>query len=56
MTQAYSLNDFCKAYGISRSFFYKLQSQDKAPKTIKLNGKVLISAESANEWKKALEA
>ena len=56
MTQTYTINDFCKAYSISRSYFYKLKDQNKAPKTFSLGRKVLITAESASAWQKTMEA
>lgn len=55
MTRAQSIDDFCKAYGISRSFFYKLKDQNKAPKTMKVGQKVLISSEAAQEWQQSME-
>jgi len=56
MTQALTINDFCKAYSISRSYFYKLKEQDKAPKTFTLGRKVLISMESAQAWQESMES
>jgi len=56
MNKTYTINDFCKAYSISRSYFYKLKEQNKAPKTFTLGRKVLISMESAQEWQASMEA
>jgi predicted DNA-binding transcriptional regulator AlpA len=56
MTKAYTINDFCKAYSISRSLFYKLKEQGKAPKTFTLGKRVLISSEAAESWQESLEA
>lgn len=56
MTKAFTINDFCKAYSISRSLFYKLKDQDKAPKTFTLGKRVLISSEAAQEWQASMEA
>jgi len=56
MTKAFTINDVCKAYSISRSLFYKLQSQNKAPQTFNLGKRVLISSEAADVWQKSLEA
>ncbi len=55
MTKAYTINSFCEAYSISRSLFYKLKEQGKAPNTFTLGKRVLISIESAQEWQKIME-
>jgi predicted DNA-binding transcriptional regulator AlpA len=54
-TSAQSVDDFCKSNGISRSFFYKLHREGKAPRIMKVGRRTLISAESAMEWRKSLE-
>jgi len=54
--QSQSIADFCKANGISQSFFYKLMKQGKAPKTMQVGKRRLISAEAAQEWRKSMEA
>ena len=54
--KVYSIKDFCKAFSISRSYFYKLKDQDKAPKTFNLGKKVMITSEAAHEWQKSMEA
>ena len=56
MTKAFTINDFCKAYSISRSLFYKLKEQNKAPKTLTVGKRVLVSNESAQEWQESMEA
>jgi len=56
MTKSYTINDFCKAYSISRSYFYKLKEQNKAPRTYNLGKKVLISIDSAEQWQQSMEA
>jgi len=55
MTKAYTINDFCTAYSISRSLFYKLKEQGKAPHTFTLGKRVLISTEAAQSWQKTME-
>jgi predicted DNA-binding transcriptional regulator AlpA len=51
-----SIDEFCTAHGISRAFFYKLQTKGKAPRIIKLGKRTLISIEAATEWRRAMEA
>ena len=55
MTQAFTVKEFCKMHSISESFFYKLRTQGKAPKIIKVGAKTLITDNSANEWRKSME-
>ena len=54
--KALSLNQFCKAYGISRSYFYKLKDQNKAPTTYNMGKKIFISIESAEAWHETMQA
>lgn len=52
----YTVSEFCAAHGdISRSFFYKLLKQGKAPRLMKVGSRVLISAEAAAEWRAKME-
>ncbi|NCC61987.1 MAG: transcriptional regulator [Verrucomicrobiae bacterium] len=55
MTNALSINTFCKTYGISRSLFYKLDKAGKAPRTMTVGRRRLISAEAAQEWRERME-
>ena len=48
--KAYTINEFCKTYDISRSTFYKLQAIGKAPQIFSLGRRILISASAAEEW------
>lgn len=53
--KAHDINTFCETFGISRSFFYKLKRQNKAPRTMKVGSKTLISVDAAEEWQKQME-
>jgi hypothetical protein len=46
---AYSVGEFCKAVGISRSFYYKIEPHQR-PKESRIERRVLITAEAAREW------
>ena len=46
-----NIPDFCDENNISQSFFYKLQSQGKAPKTVKLGSRSLITPEALQAWR-----
>ena len=53
---ALSIKEFCRRYGISDSFFYKLQREGKGPRTIKIAGRKMITKEAAADWQRAREA
>lgn len=53
--QTQSVNDFCRSFGISRSFFYKLQRQNKGPRVLKIGRRTLITPEAAKEWRETME-
>ena len=55
MKQAQSVAEFCRDNCISRSLFYKLQREGKGPRIMKVGRRTLITSDSANEWRKALE-
>jgi hypothetical protein len=52
----YSVRDFCIAHCISEDMFFKMQRQGRAPKTMKVGARTLISMESAAEWRRQCEA
>lgn len=53
--QAHDIKTFCKNFGISTSMFYKLRRQGKAPKTMLIGKRRLISTEAIAEWQKQME-
>lgn len=53
---AFSVAAFCADHGIGRTHFYELLRQGKAPRLMKLGRRVLISAEAAADWRRAMEA
>jgi predicted DNA-binding transcriptional regulator AlpA len=55
-TAAYSVDDFCRAHGISRGMFYKLRRQGKAPREMSVGTHIRISKESAADWRREREA
>lgn len=52
---AFTVSQFCKAHGISRGLFYLLLKDGRAPTTMCIGRRRLISAESAHEWRKSME-
>jgi len=54
-TAVYSRSSFCKAFGLSESFYHKLQNEGLGPVEMRVGAKVLITHESAREWCRARE-
>ncbi len=54
-THALDVSSFCEKFGISQSFFYKLKRQGKAPRTLKVGSRRIITAEAADEWQRDME-
>lgn len=53
---AFSIQQFCKWVGISRSHFYALKRRGEGPDTIKLGRRRLISRMAAEIWLRTQEA
>ena len=53
---AYSIAEFCRRHGISSGTYYNLKADDKAPKEARARGRVLITRESAEAWRRARES
>jgi len=51
MEESFTIKEFCAAEKISRAFFYKLQSQGKAPRTYPLGSDRRISREAWRAWR-----
>jgi len=50
-----TINEFCAEHKISRSFYYKLHAQGKAPRICKIGTRSLISADDAAAWRRGLQ-
>lgn len=53
---AYSIEQFCKRHGLSRATFYNLAKVGRAPRTMKVGSRTLVSVEAAAEWRRKMEA
>lgn len=53
---ASTIPQFCADHSISRTHFYELAKQGKAPRLIKLGRRTLISVEAAADWRRSMEA
>lgn len=56
MSELLSINDFCKQAQICKATFYALKKQGKAPLSIKIGKRTLISRAVFEAWIKELEA
>jgi len=53
---AFSIAQFCVLHGISRSFYYVLEQTGRAPKTLNLGRRRLITVEAAQQWREEMTA
>lgn len=54
--QAFSVDEFCSAFRISRASFYNLLKAGRGPRTFKVGQRTLVSVAAASEWRSRLEA
>jgi predicted DNA-binding transcriptional regulator AlpA len=52
---AKTIDGFARSYGISRSMFYLLQQEGKAPRIFKIGRLTRISEEAERDWVRARE-
>jgi hypothetical protein len=52
---AYSVAEFCKAYGLSVPMLYKLWARGEGPTFMKVGVRTLISYEAADKWRRERE-
>jgi predicted DNA-binding transcriptional regulator AlpA len=50
-----TIPEFCRLHGISRGTYYNLVAQGSGPREMRVGSRVLITVESAAEWRKAME-
>jgi predicted DNA-binding transcriptional regulator AlpA len=53
---AYSIDQFCAAHGICRASYYNMKKAGTGPREMRVGSRVLISYESAAEWRREREA
>jgi hypothetical protein len=51
--EVYSIEAFCTAHHISRSMYYKLRKDGKAPHEMKVGRKRMIARDEAARWRNA---
>ena len=50
-----SVEEFCRDHGFSKTLFYQLEKDGKAPRSMKIGRRRLITSEASAEWRKAME-
>jgi len=55
-TAVFTIPSFCKAHGLSQSFYHELRNRGLGPDELRLGSKVLITHEAAARWRAAREA
>jgi excisionase family DNA binding protein len=53
---AMSVDEWCEAYGVGRFTFYQLLRQGRAPATLKLGRRRVITFEANQRWQREREA
>lgn len=53
---AYTVDGFCEAHQIGRSYFNALRNQGLGPVVYKLGRRIFISGEAAAAWRRRMEA
>jgi hypothetical protein len=53
---SFTIEEFCRRNGISKSFFYKLRNMGKGPRLMDVGSHKRVSVEAEADWKLAREA
>lgn len=53
-TRAFSIAQFCQAYGISRATFYNLKKSGNAPAILNVGRRKLITTSASEAWAVAM--
>lgn len=56
MKSTATVPQFCEGHNISRTHFYELIKQGRAPRLMKVGRRTLISQEAQIDWRKRMEA
>lgn len=52
---AYSVQEFCDAHGISQGFYYVLKRRGEAPREMQVGRRRMVSKEAGADWRRARE-
>jgi predicted DNA-binding transcriptional regulator AlpA len=53
--QAFTIDEFCEQFRISRATFYNLIGSGRGPRVIKIGSRSIISVEAAADWRHRME-
>jgi hypothetical protein len=53
---AFSIATFCERHDISIAHYYRLRAEGLTPAEMRVGGRILISRESAQKWRRARTA
>jgi len=53
--EAYTIDEFCRTHGISRAHYFNIQNRGEGPRVMRVGARVLVSRESAAEWRRSRE-
>jgi len=53
---AHTIPSFCKSNAISESKYYGLKRQNRGPREIELDGRIIITPEAEADWRREQEA
>ena len=53
--QAYSVEEFAEAYGLSRATIYNLWKANAGPRAMRVGRRTLISRAAAEDWRREVE-
>jgi predicted DNA-binding transcriptional regulator AlpA len=54
--QAWTIDEFCEAHGISRATFYNLRNRAAAPRIYRVGARVFVSDAAAADWREQMES
>ncbi|WP_434115828.1 hypothetical protein [Paraburkholderia caffeinilytica] len=54
LPRVYSIDEFCDAYHLSRSFYYRLRNTARGPRETRLGRKVIVTVSDAREWEERM--
>jgi hypothetical protein len=55
LRRGYSINEFCRAYGISRASFYNYKRAGIGPRIMQVGSRRIITDEAEEEWRRERE-
>jgi hypothetical protein len=55
LRRAFTVPEFCRDHGICVATFYNLKKVNKAPRTMRVLNRTLISVEAARDWRRQRE-